>query len=259
MSEHYPPTEPLTEVTTQTSGLRFHPVALTRAHEEVVDQIVYAIRSGLLKVGDRLPTIEDLAKLTEVSKPVVGDAVKLLREHGVLETKRGVQGGVTVVNDEISTDLMLIATGWRRSTLTELVEARRPIELELALLAGERATQDDFNAMRDALEKVKKADNAESDGAFLRYDHLFHYRIGIAAQSEKLAYFQHRVLSEIAAQLREYELFHDDIDLVMSTHEAILEALETRDPKTIEDALDRHWRTSDGAFASVEGVKSADS
>ena len=254
MPEHVAPKQTLTDVESEPSTLRFHPVALTRAHEELVDQIIYAIRSGLLKVGDRLPTIEDLAELTEVSKPVVGDAVKLLRQHGILETKRGVQGGVTVVSDEIPTSLMLIATGWRKPTLTELVEARRPIELELALLAGERASQDDFDAMRDALVKLRVAGADERKGSFLRYDHLFHYRIGIAAQSEKLAYFQHRVLSEIAAKLYEYDLFHEDIDLVLGTHDEILTALETRDPKTIESALDKHWRTSDGAFASLEEI-----
>ncbi len=257
MPEHTAP-RVLTEGDTSSSTLRFHPVALTRAHEEVVDQIIYAIRSGLLGVGDRLPTIEELADLTEVSKPVVGDAVKLLREHGILETKRGVQGGVTVINDEIPTKLMLIASGWRKATLTELVEARRPIELELALLAGERATQENFDAMRDALRQLKEAGADERKGAFLRYDHLFHYQIGIAAQSEKLAYLQHRVLSEIAAKLYEYELFHEDISLVLTTHEEILRALETRNPETIHGALDKHWRTSDGAFASLEAIGPTD-
>jgi GntR family transcriptional repressor for pyruvate dehydrogenase complex len=237
-----------------THSLRFHPVSLTRAHEEVVDQIVYAIRSGLLTPGTRLPTIEELASMTSVSKPVIGEAVKLLREHGVLETKRGVQGGVTVVSDQIPTSLMRLATGWREATLTELVEARRPIELELALLAGERATPEDFQAMHTSLSKLREAHGKGSKGSFLRFDHLFHYQIGLAARSEKLAYYQHRVLSEIAATLYDYELFHEDRDLVITTHEAMLDALEKRDPDSIRAAVDAHWRTSSGAFADVDEI-----
>lgn len=236
--------------------LRFHPVSLTRAHEEVIDQVVYAIRSGLLEPGDRLPTIEELAGMTSVSKPVIGEAVKVLRQHGVLATKRGVQGGVTVLSDEIPTSLMRIANGWREATLTELVEARKPIELEIALLAGERGTADDFRAMQESLMKVRRAYGRGSQGSFLRYDHLFHYQIGLAAKSEKLAYFQHRILTEIAATLYDYELFHEDLDLVIATHEAMLDALDQRDPDAIRAAVDDHWKTSSGAFANIEEITS---
>ena len=64
-----------TTITLTDVSLRLHPVTPVRAHEEVVSQIVFAIRSGLLRVGDRLPTIEALAASTHVSKPVVGEAV----------------------------------------------------------------------------------------------------------------------------------------------------------------------------------------
>ncbi|HSJ29121.1 MAG TPA: GntR family transcriptional regulator, partial [Acidimicrobiia bacterium] len=120
------------------AALRLYKIDASRAHEEVVGQIVYAIRAGILRSGDRLPTSEELAESTGVSKPVVGEAVRVLREHGVVASKRGVQGGVTVITDDVPTDL-LPARGWRKAHLTELVEARRPIEMMLSLLAAERA------------------------------------------------------------------------------------------------------------------------
>lgn len=235
-----------------TTPLRFYPVSLTRAHEEVVAQIVFAIRSGQIAVGDRLSTIEDLANMTVVSKPVIGEAVRVLREHGVLETKRGVQGGVTVVSDEIPTTLLRLGSDWRKANLTELVEARRPIELELALLAGVRGTEAEFASMHDSLDRLREAHAEDSKGSFLRFDHLFHYQIGRAAKSEKLAHHQHRILNEITVILHEYDLFHEDRDFVVRTHEAMLNALEKRDPDLIREAVDAHWRTSSGAFASIE-------
>ena len=50
----------------------FHPISSTRAHEQVVEQIAYAILSGAYNPGERLPNIEALARLMGVSKPVVG-------------------------------------------------------------------------------------------------------------------------------------------------------------------------------------------
>jgi DNA-binding FadR family transcriptional regulator len=233
-------------------SFRLHPITPMRAHEEVVSQIVYAVRSGLLRAGDRLPTIESLARSTGVSKPVVGEAVRVLRDSGIVETKRGVQGGVTVVEEEVPSDLLRIG-GWRDATLTELVEARRPIETELALLAGERATDDDLAAMRAAIELLEVAAQ-RPDGYFLRFDHLFHYRIGLAARSEMLAYYQHRILAAITVALREYELYHEDRELVVSTHREMLVAIEAGDPERIREATERHWSTSGGSFADLSSV-----
>jgi DNA-binding FadR family transcriptional regulator len=230
--------------------LRLHEIDAVRAHEEVVDQIVYAIRSGLLQNGDRLPTIEELAESTGVSKPVVGEAVRVLREHGVVASKRGVQGGVTVITDDVPMDL-LPARGWRKAALTELVEARRPIETMLSLLAAERATEDDLSDMRETI--VLLQDAARRPGAsFLRFDHRFHYQVGRAARSEMLAFYQHRILSAIAVVLHEYELFHEDRDLVIRTHRELLSAIEARDDDWIRRAAEDHFITSDGSFASIE-------
>lgn len=243
-----------TGTATEVSQLPFHPISLTRAHQEVIDQVIYAIRSGALRPGDHLPTIEVLAEVTNVSKPVIGEAVKVLRQHGVLATKRGVQGGVSVVSDDIPADLMRATAGWREATLTELVEARRPIELELALLAGERSSDTDVARMQGALDQLRTALGDPDRGSYMRYDHLFHYEIGRAARSEMLGFYQHRILSEIAAVLSEYELYHEDPDLVLHTHEQIFEAIRSRDPDRIREAVDLHWRTSSGAFASIDEI-----
>lgn len=246
----------MTDIKTGSVPLRLHEITPTRAHEEVVGQIVFAIRSGLLRAGDRLPTIEALAESTGVSKPVVGEAVRVLREFAVVESKRGVQGGVTVIREDVPVDLLRIS-GWREAGLTELVEARRPIETELALLAGERATEDDLAAMRDSIERLGMAAK-QADASFIRFDHLFHYQIGRAARSEMLAYYQHRILAAIAVVLHEYGLYHEDRDLVVSTHREMLEAIEARDPDRIRDTTERHWVTSGGSFASLEDLSKLD-
>lgn len=238
--------------------LPFYKVSQTRAHDIVVDQIVLGIRAGIIVVGGQLPTIEALAERTGVSKPVVGEAVRVLREHGVVATKRGVSGGITILKDEIPPELLRGMSEWRNASLTELVEARRPVEEELALLAGERGTAQDFDAMRESIRLLRQELEGGTGGGFLRYDHRFHYQIGLAARSEMLACFQHRVLSESAATLHEYNLYHAIPKLVIDTHEAMLDAIERRDPDAIRTAADWHWRTSSGAFAGVEDIDLTD-
>jgi GntR family transcriptional regulator, transcriptional repressor for pyruvate dehydrogenase complex len=235
---------------TPSSALRLSKIDPARAHEEVVEQIVYAIRSGGLRLGARLPTIDDLAESTGVSRPVVGEAVRMLRDHGIVATKRGVKGGVIVITEDIPIDL-LPSRGWRHSDLTDLVEARRPIETTLSILAAERADADDLADMRESLRSLEIA-VMSPDGSFLRYDHRFHYQIGRAAKSETLAFYQHQILCAIAVMLDQYGLYHEDRDLVVQTHTDMYSAIEAGDMDLIRAANDRHWSTSGGAFASID-------
>ncbi len=241
----------MTDISSRQQELRFHHISAARAHEEVIAQITFAIRSGWLKPGDRLPTIEVLAEMTDVSKPVIGEAVKVLRDHGVLRSKRGVQGGVTVVSEDVPVTLMRRTAGWRSAALAELVEARRPIEMELALLAGERATGYDIEQMRDSIVRYEKAVEAgEDDGTIRHLNHLFHYSFGSAARSEMLAYYQHQILGEIAILLHDYYINQEDPDLVIRTHRATLEAIESKDAAKIRKAMEWHLENLENLASS---------
>jgi len=237
----------------QGPDVTFHPISTARAHEEVIDQVTFAIRSGLLRVGDRLPTVDALAQLTDVSKPVIGEAIKVLRDNGVLESKRGATGGVTVVSEDIPVTLIRLQTKWRESALTELVEARRPIEMDLALRAAERATEEDLEAMADSVRRLEKEVVDGGEQSMIRHlNHLFHYTFGRAARSETLAYYQHQILGRIAVLLDEYYRQDEDPDMVIRTHWETLAAIESRDESQVRAAMDSHLANLEHLVRSPE-------
>ncbi len=231
----------------------FYHISTARAHEEVIDQVTFAIRSGLLRVGDRLPTIDALARLTGVSKPVIGEAIRVLRDNGVLASKRGATGGVTVVSEDVPVNLIRLRAKWREAALAELIEARRPIEMELAIKAGERATPDDLAAMADSVQRLEQAVADNGEPTMLRHlNHLFHYSFGRAAQSEMLAYYQHQILGRIAVLLHEYYQRDEDPELVIKTHWETLAAIESRDENEIRRAMDYHLANLEELVKSPE-------
>lgn len=244
----------------RSEDLPFYHVRTARAHEEVVDQVTFAIRSGLLRVGDRLPTIDTLTKLTGVSKPVVTEAIRVLRDNGVLESKRGATGGVTVVNEDVPVTLIRMRAKWREAALAELIEARRPVEMELALLAGERATQEDLDAMRDSVERLEEAVAENREPSMLRnLNHLFHYSFGRAAKSEMLAYYQHQILGRIEVILHEYYVKAEDPELVIKTHWDTFEAIKSRDEGEIRRSMDWHLSNLEELVDSPELARWLDS
>jgi GntR family transcriptional repressor for pyruvate dehydrogenase complex len=230
----------------------FHPIMSARAHEEVVGQITYAILSGAYAPDGRLPNIDRLSRTMNVSKPVIGAALKLLTKAGVVQTRRGVYGGLTVTTNQMPDEIMGLVAPLRHLGVAEIVEARRPIELRLALLAAERARSSDLDMMQVCIDQLRAHKKSEL-AVRIRFDHLFHYTIGRTAHSGALALYQHQILEHLFVRMRGYFADIEDVDAVVSVHQSTLGAIHSRDRARIEAAIDEHLRPLENAVAALDG------
>ena len=64
-------------------------VQASRLYQQIVEQIEQSIVAGELKPGDQLPAERDLAQRFGVSRTAVREAVKALREKGLVEAYPG--------------------------------------------------------------------------------------------------------------------------------------------------------------------------
>jgi GntR family transcriptional repressor for pyruvate dehydrogenase complex len=214
----------------------FHPIAGPRAADEIVDQIAFAIRAGLFQVGDRLPSVPELAQMTGVSRPTIGEAVRQLSEVGVLEVRRGATGGIRVISSSVPARALRRSTARRPGTLRELLEARRPIEVELARLATIRATEEDFETLQRANDHLLSVDQHDLEH-WAHANNAFHYAIGRAARSDTLAHFQHQILQELTVLLDGYSERYSDPAVTIREHVETLEAMRSRDPDAAAAAM----------------------
>lgn len=218
----------------------FQPVSDPRVHERVVDQITFAIRAGAFGVGERLPSVEQMARDMGVSKPTVGEAIRVLASRGVVESRRGVNGGVTVVDENIPITLLKLSDGRNETSLRELVEARRPVEMEIARLAATRAEASDIASMEDSIAKLT-AHVGDGDGELrLHFDHFFHYAMGRAARSELLAYYQHQILQNITVLMHDYFIHQENPKIVVDLHQRTLEAIAAGNRARVDEVMDEH-------------------
>jgi GntR family transcriptional regulator len=102
----------------------------TELYEQVAAEIRRAIADGEATAGERLPPARDLAAVLEVNTNTVLRALRLLREEGLLEFRRG--RGVTVAGSPEqgavvarAKDLVRFARaqGYRREELVKLIES----------------------------------------------------------------------------------------------------------------------------------------
>lgn len=66
-------------------------------YKQIVDYVKEKISTGEWDIGSKLPTQRDLAKILEVNRSTVVEALEELKAEGLIEGKRG--GGTTIVNN----------------------------------------------------------------------------------------------------------------------------------------------------------------
>ncbi|WP_342514049.1 FadR/GntR family transcriptional regulator [Sporosarcina sp. FSL K6-1522] len=147
-----------------------------RTYEVIVEKIEAFFLNGELKPGDKLPPERELASQFNVSRTSVREALKTLEMNGIIEIRQG--GGsfiktseVQVLSDELSTTVVQ-AEG---NLVYEMLELRRALEVEAASLAAQRATSEDLEKIRQALEQL--AVSSKEVEAGIQADLHFHLQI----------------------------------------------------------------------------------
>lgn len=103
----------------------------TLLHDQVAAEIRRAIADGEAKPGEKLPPARDLAAVLGVNSNTVLRALRLLRDEGLLEFRRG--HGITVTGSAPRKSVLLAKAqelvqlarreGYRRDELLKLIES----------------------------------------------------------------------------------------------------------------------------------------
>lgn len=162
------------------SGLGY--VRAERFAERVYESLFYAIATGKIGPGAKLPTELELAALFEVSRPVVRQALDRLREDQLVESIRG-SGSYVRAKPDLMGGMPAVDPARRVGHILEGLELRRVIEPECAYLAALRRTDDDLQEMDRMLTGYEAADAA---GAIAHHhDYGFHRAIAAATGNQR--------------------------------------------------------------------------
>jgi GntR family transcriptional repressor for pyruvate dehydrogenase complex len=204
-----------------------------------VRQIEDLIMKGTLKPGDQLPAERDLAERFGVSRTAVREAVKALREKGLVEAFSGrgtfVTDGTTQSIRE-SLDRM-IKIGQPEGSL-QLAEVRAILEPEIAALAALRGDDADRKALRAAYEKMEL--NRKDPDGFIEADLDFHLALAEAAANPVIL----SLIDSIVGVLREQRVKIFNVaggaQRGQFHHKRILEAVEAQDGSAARAAMQEH-------------------
>ena len=214
-------------------------VQTSRLYEQIVKQIEDSILKGALKSGDQLPAERELAQQFGVSRTAVREAVKALREKGLVEAYSGrgtfVTNGTSQAMRQSLDFMMRIG---QQDGLAHLAEVREILEPEIAALAATRIQEQHLATMREAVSIMDQA--LRDPDAYIEADLDFHLSLAEAAENPLIL----SLIDSIVGLLREQRLriFYVDggPERGQSHHKRILQAIEQRDADKSRQAMRAH-------------------
>ena len=92
--------------------------------KQISIQIEKAIKDGIFKVGEKIPSEPELVKSFEVSRNTIREAIQSLIQAGVLESRQG-NGTYVLTNDRFEANIL---TRLSSSKISEVHEVRISLE-----------------------------------------------------------------------------------------------------------------------------------
>lgn len=208
-------------------------VVAPRVPDLIMEALVKAIQDGVLVVGEELPSERDLAESLGVGRGSLRECLSVLEFLGAIEShgyrKRLIRDASYI--REITNWITGIS---HDDAVSNLIEYRRVIEVGIATLACENATQKDLDAMLSAIRSSEKSPE------LYHFDLEFHNALATACHNGMLARTIHLINNLIADIRIRFWQKPNYLDRVLKSHYAIYEAVKDRDVQRAQLEMMKH-------------------
>src|SRR5210317_1695777 len=232
------------------------PIRPKKISEEIVSQVKQLISKGELKPGDRIPSERELASMLGVSRPSVREAIMVLEAMGFVESRQG--GGTYVkalTEASIMNPLAKLVEKRDPELLRSLAEVRMGLESWSAYLAAQRATDSDIAEMRRLYKVMEK--QAAKGGWSPDVDAEFHYAITSASHNSLQMHVLDSIHSlfhaTIQVALMEFYQQEGHVQLLLTHHHDIMEAIAAHDPERARKKMMEHLAMVEEKMAQLLG------
>ncbi|MDO4918265.1 FadR/GntR family transcriptional regulator [Kocuria sp.] len=224
-------------------------MSTTPAYTVVLDWLEHRLRSGALRVGDKLPAERSLAEDFGISRASVREAVRILAAMGLVRsaTGSGPQSGATVISDPSA------ALGWalrmhiatRSLPVADVVATRVLLETQSSLDAAASSAPGREAALAQAGELLDRMEDPDvDDAAFHALDARFHLTLaslgGNVVLETIMASLREAMIGYVQETVAATQNWPEIRDRLRGQHRAVLRATEARDGETAARLLREH-------------------
>ena len=234
------------------SSMRISPMVVPKASDVLADEIRERILNGELPEGSLLPPERELVAQTQMSRPTVREALRILEVQGLVRIKSGRTGGAFVQRpgrESMALTVSLLIRG-RQLRLAALLETREAIEPYCAQLAARNRTDDDLRDLEAANDALA---TAEVLADFIQANVDWHVGVANASHNELLNGLMMALQQAIyAATLNEAFVDEDVRAMTLKAHRSVTRAIRERDVEAAGRRMSRHVHTYAEAALAVD-------
>lgn len=210
--------------------------------DSVYERVLAKIANGEIPVGGKLPTEHELCAEFGVSRPVLRQALRQLREDQVIVSR---QGSGSYVTRKPDTAVLEFAPIGSIADIQRTFEFRTAIEGEAAYLAAERRTDKQLAQLQDALDELARC--VEEGELGVDADEAFHALVCAASDNHYFAAARSSMQANILMGLnltRNLSLTksQERLALVQAEHDVIFSAIRKKDPEAARIAMAPAYR-----------------
>lgn len=235
----------------KTNGRQLRPLTTIDRSDrvaEVLRQLREQITSGAFGHDGALPPEGTLAETFGVSRTVIREAMRTLRAQGLVEVSQGKPPRVKPADAQTAIDSLSLLLQRSQGTLLHVVEARRPLESEIALLAAERAGPRDFDRLQETIDRLTTVRTLDER---VRADVEFH-RILAETSGNPVFCLMLETISGLLCESRRRTLSQSGSEIAAIGHRAVLAALRRRDGIAAKAAMLEHLMLAERDLRAAE-------
>jgi GntR family transcriptional repressor for pyruvate dehydrogenase complex len=227
------------------------------SRETLADQaarnLMAFIQSQALKPGSFLPPETQLAADLGVSRPIIREALKSLEGKGIIEVMSGKGAVIKPLDGEQLEFYFRRAIQIENEAIIDLLELRKGIEVQSAVLAAQRRTAEEIAQLAQIVAEMRR--NLHDPDTYVELDMAFHNQIAAMTRNTMIRTLVGALRVSINSTINE-SMFRkqtdEQLDRVQVGHEAILACLELGDAEKSGRAMTAHF--ADAVMSLVYGL-----
>ncbi|WP_044895014.1 FadR/GntR family transcriptional regulator [Bacillus alveayuensis] len=223
--------------------MQYKQIKPKKIYEEVAEAIFEMIKTGVLKPGDKLHSVQQLAENFNVGRAAIREALSALRAMGLIEMKQGEGTYVREFDPSMFSLPISLAVLMNKKDIAYLLEVRRLLEVGAAGIAARKRTEQDLRAMEHALNEMKGGIGNEELGE--KADFQFHIAVATASQNPILVSLMNNVSGMMVETMRETRriwLFSKQAtsEQLLEEHIRIFEAIREQNAELAQERMREH-------------------
>lgn len=217
-------------------------VIRTNLYEQIADLLQEKIIDEHIKENQKLPSEQTLAEQFEVSRNVIREALKVLKERGLIDLKNGIGSYVTKPEASNLSNIISCMVAMEDIDFKDIYDIRIILETASIEIAATKVTKEQLKYMKQLLDKLN--DRSITVKERRECDFKFHIAIAEATGNTLLVIFIQTMRNLFIDMIEKGIFIEGGIADASLRHQRIYDALVQKDPRLAKNMMYEHLAAS---------------